>query len=467
MRTRRKRIYKMYLLKSKNILTCFALLFLINTHFHLGAQEVMAIKAAKIITGVSDDIEGGVLLVKNGKILAVGGKDLQIPFDAKIHHFPRGVVSPGFIECNSRSGLRASNEYLPSVPYISVIDGIDSSSKSFANCLRDGITTIHVIPGNSTRIGGQGAVLKSHGSTVESMVIKTPSAMKISLLSASKDSRMTHMASLRRSFLDLYNYLEGLLPSKPGEPIAQGEAGQSDLTSLLLPKPDWKSFDFDKIPEDKIDPQKKPLVDLIRGTIPAFIYCPRAADVFKAFELMDVHGVSGTLVLGPDTFMAADALATREGLGPVVLDPQLEILKQDPDTGKKRRYFTAKILHDAGIRFAVSARQPSHYDSSSRWIFSKEGSYHLWYQAAILIRQGVPRDEALRSITLNAAEILELDHRVGSLEKGKDANFSVFTGDPLDARSWVDGVFIEGKQVYKRDQDRELKEVLRKSQKGF
>lgn len=429
------------------------------------AQEVLAVEAGRIVSGVADDIENGVLLIKNGKVIDVG-KDIEVPVSARVLKFPDAVVVPGFIECHSSAGLRSSNEYVPEVPYISVMDGIDPNSRSFSDALRGGITAIHVIPGNSTRIGGQGAVLRPVGGVVDAMVIKAPSAIKISLLPSLGESRMTHMAALRNAFLSLYNELDRLVPAKPGEPITVGEAGDVDLRSLLLPRPDWKSFDFDKVPEDKIDDKKKPLVDLVRGKIPAFIYCPRAADVFKAFELMDVHGIRGTLVLGPDAHRTVPALAARKDLGPVILDPALELRREDTGTGDERLYETGRIFFDAGVRFAVSARGSSSFHSRTRSVFSRDGASHLWYQAARLVRQGLPRDEALRAITLHPAIILGLEHRMGSIEKGKDANFTVFTGDPLDVRSWVDRVFIEGRQVYGRNEDRDLKELLRQPEGG-
>ncbi|MBI4585621.1 MAG: amidohydrolase family protein [Planctomycetes bacterium] len=432
----------------------------------LGAQEIIAIQAGRIITAASEEISNGAIIIENGKVREVGA-GLKIPYDAKVFRFPKATAMPGLIECNSTAGLRLANENIPVVPYISVLDGIDPNAVSFRNVLRDGVTAIHVIPGDNTRIGGQGAILRPAGATVDDMLVKSPSAMKISLQPAGGENRMSHMASLRRDFLQLFNYLESLSPPEPGAAIAEKPSVAADLAALLQPAPQWKALDFAKIAEEKIEVQRKPLVDVVRGKLPAFIYCPQASDVFKAFEIMEAHGVRATLVLGPEAFRARAVLAARKDLGLVVLDAALETMEKDADSGEDRRFLAARLLFDAGVRFAVQARDAADFRYASTWMFSKEGAYHLWYQAARLVQQGIPRHEAIRAITLNPAIILGLDHRMGSLEPGKDANVAIFTGDPLDARSWVEAVFIEGREAYRRGKDKELEELLRRPERGF
>ena len=99
--------------------------------------------------------------------------------------------------------------------------------------------------------------------------------------------------------------------------------------------------------------------------------------------------------------------------------------------------------------------------------FGRSGPYHHWYQAARLVQYGLPRAEAIATITSTPAKILGLDHRIGSLEAGKDANIAIFSGDPLDARSWVERVFIEGREVYNRSKDRDLELLLKDPERSF
>jgi len=431
------------------------------------AEDLVAVRAGRILTAEGTEIEGGTILIEKGRIRAVG-KDVEVPWNAEVIQCPDGVVTPGLIDAHTTTGLRVVNESLPDVPYVTVLDGIDPGSDQYPAALRDGITALHVIPGNSTRFGGQGAVLRPVGLLPGDMVIKSPSAMKISLSASRGETRMGQMAAIRKSFFDLHRYLLGLQePPAPGlvEARPGKEPGLGDLVSLL---PDWKGIHWDQIPREKIDERRLPLVDLVRGRLRSFIYCERASDVFKAFEIMDANGLEATLILGPDGYRAVPALRARKNLGVLVIDSQLVDYEVDQETGEEHRFLAAKIFHDAGLAFAVQAvtRRGASRGRPSRY-FSLDPSTHLWYQAASLIRQGIPREEALRSVTLHPAQALGLEHRMGSLAPGKDANLTVFSGDPFDARSWVDLVMIEGRVVYRRAEDRELKELLRRPKRRF
>ncbi|RPH49243.1 MAG: amidohydrolase, partial [Planctomycetota bacterium] len=112
------------------------------------------------------------------------------------------------------------------------------------------------------------------------------------------------------------------------------------------------------------------------------------------------------------------------------------------------RRFGAGALAKAGVKLAFQTDSLPY------------GTSYLWYQAAVAVKNGLSRAEALRAATLAPAEILGLGTRLGSIEKGKDANLVLLTGDPLDAQSWVDTVLIEGKVVYERSKDEKLKRVL-------
>jgi imidazolonepropionase-like amidohydrolase len=243
------------------------------------------------------------------------------------------------------------------------------------------------------------------------------------------------------------------------------EPAPAALEALVAMRPSWNEIDWTKVPAEKVAERDRAMVDLVRGKLPAFIYCPTASDIFKAFELMDANGLQATLVLGSDAWKLAPVLKARKGLGPVVLDDELEIWETDPETGARVRHVTPKVLHDAGITFAVEARQDP--AASQGPLFSRRGEVHLWYQAARLVQLGIPRRVALEAITRVPARVLGLEHRLGSLEEGKDADIAVFSGEPLDARSWVELVFIEGEVVYEREKDADLELLLRAPERKF
>src|SRR5206468_5266139 len=134
-------------------------------------------------------IENGVLLIRDGKIQAVG-QDLVIPSDYRVIDATGKVILPGFIEAHSSRGMDQSNERNNNVPFLSVVDAIDPGQEYFEDCRRNGVTTVAIVPGDDTMIGGQAAIIKTAGSYVEQMIVKRQAGIKISLRPAGTRSRM-------------------------------------------------------------------------------------------------------------------------------------------------------------------------------------------------------------------------------------------------------------------------------------
>ena len=425
-------------------------------------DEVVALKVGRAITVSGKDIEKAVIVMENGRIKAVG-TDVEIPRTARVVDMPRAVAMPGIVDAHSVNGLRVSNERFSNVPYVTVLDGIDPSSPGLSNALRHGVTSVHCIAGNVTRFGGQGAVIRTSGKTVEELVVRTPSAMKLSLQPASGENRMGNMAALRKSFYDFYSRMKAIQGAGGEAPLIENK--KLTLTDLVNTRPGWGEIDWKKVPSEKVSERDRPMRDLVRGKLRAFINCPTASDVFKAFELIDANHLDATLVLGPDAWKLADILAARKGLGPVIINPQLEVWDKNDETGAERRRITPILLHKAGVPFALQVLSDSNFNRGP--YFGRSGPYHHWYQAARLVQFGMPRDKALETITIIPARLIGIDNRVGSIEAGKDANIAIFSGDPLDARSWVERVFIEGKEVYERGKDRDLERLLKDPERSF
>src|SRR5262245_35330713 len=163
------------------------------------AQERLAIKGGRIIPIAGPVIEDGVVLVKEGKIQALG-KSLSIPSEYRVIDATGKVVMPGFIEAHSSRGMDQGNERNNNVAFLSVVDAIDPGQEYFEDCLRNGVTTVAIVPGNETMIGGQAAIIKTAGSYVDQMIVKRQAGIKISLRPTSGRSRMSHLASLRKEF---------------------------------------------------------------------------------------------------------------------------------------------------------------------------------------------------------------------------------------------------------------------------
>ena len=426
------------------------------------SDEIVVLKVGRAITAAGKDIEKATIVIEGGRIKSIGAA-AETPRTARVVEMPKAVAMPGIVDVPRVNGLRVSNERLANVPYVTVLDGIDPSSPGLENARRHGVTTVHCIAGNVTRFGGQGAVIRTSGRTVDELLVKSPSAMKMSLQPAAGENRMGNIAALRKSFYDFYTRMMALQDTGGKAPLLKKK--DRSLTDLVRSRPNWDEIDWKKIPDDKVSERDKPMRDLVQGKLRGFINCPTASDVFKAFELIDTHHLDATLVLGSDAWKLGKVLAARKNLGAVVLNPLLEIWERDPGTGGEKRRLTPVRLHKAGIDFALQAVTDSNFNTGP--YFGRSGPYHHWYQASRLVQYGLSRDEAIKTITLAPAKILGLDHRIGSLEAGKDANIAIFSGDPLDARSWVERVFIEGREVYNRSKDRDLELLLKDPERSF
>jgi imidazolonepropionase-like amidohydrolase len=384
-------------------------------------RKKLAVQAGRIITIAGKDIKNGVILVEDGTITAVG-TDVEIPWDAFVIEAKGQVVMPGFVLAHTSNGLDRANENMPEVPFLSTFDSIDPINTFFEDSLRDGIVAMLVLPGNNTLLGGTGTIVKPYGRTVEAMLIKRYTGLKISLLPSPNTSRMGHMQRFRRYMSDLKYYLEDY------------EQRKADAEE------EKKPFD------EEIDVTKQSMVDLLNKKLTAFIYCNRAAYVPKALEIQETYGLKTVLVLGPDCYKAVDLIAKSKL--PVVLDSQLIIWETNEQTNEEEMKVIPMIFYKAGVKFAFQTDT------------SQYGSRYLWYQAATAVKYGMDRQEALKSITLYPAQFIGVDNRLGSIETGKEATMLFLTGDPLDAQSWVDQVMIAGEIVYEKAKDERLKKLL-------
>ena len=402
----------------------------------------IALQGATVIPVTSETLYHATILVDNGKITAVG-TDVEIPYDYMVYDLAGKTVFPGTIEAHTCRGTDVCNERLPVTPFLDVYDALDPSQQFFENALRDGKTSIHVIPGNNCVIGGVGRVVKPIGLTPEEMTTQPGGFLKISITPKQGYDRMLQMAKLREAFLELDDYLEKLAEQRYEE-----ELKEQDKKIDVGPAEARKRGQELITPADYDDKHAR-LVELREGRIGAFFYCGRAMDVGRAVAFAKEHGFfeRTVLVIGPECFKAVTEL--KAAGRPVVLDGDMLYREEDPYTGEITETFVPKRIADAGLIFALSP-------GPSRSLTER----YLTYQAARCVREGVPRDVAIKAITLYPARILGLESRLGSIEPGKEANLVVYDGDPLDLNSWVQTVFIEGILAYDRDKDVRLRELF-------
>ncbi len=419
------------------------------------AGEKTAIKVGRIITQNGADILNGVIVIEGGKIQAIG-TDVKVPWDAEVIDHPELVAFPGFIEAHTIRGMDRPNENVEVVPFLDVRDSIDPVNAYFEDSLRQGVTTINVQQGQATVVGGQGMIVKPHGITIEQMLVRTGSGLKISAAPRPGRSRATQAQSLRRAFTDLRQYLEKLVQDKKDgkdyarrEALYQGrdlEKEENKKGRAMEGSATWKVPGLESIPRGEIDEKQEPLLRLVEGKIPAFVYCDSGASVHLGLEIARANGflANTTLVLDGDAWKAADLIA--EAGVPVVLGATLMHVERDPVTGDEIETFVPGVFKKKNVRFALQSLNPT--------------TQSLWYQAALCVGYGLDRKEALDAVTRVPADILRLGKRVGSLEVGKDGNVVLLSGDPLSVQSTVQYVVLEGQLVYDRSKDVRARHLL-------
>ena len=417
----------------------------------------VAVRAGTLMLADGSTVENGTVIVQGGRITAVGGADLEIPFDVVLHEFPDGVVFAGFHEAHTSDGLDRANEAVPIAPFLHVRDSIDPVSFFFEDELRNGTVALGVIPGNQTVLGGSGIVVAPYGMTVEEMTVHDAMGMKLAIGPQGGWSRASQLAELREAVAKLEADLR-----LAGQAKLDGAAADADQRRI-----DGKE-DEEGAPEDDrpivrfgddfpgkaelraadLDDAQLGLTRVLNGDERLWVWAPEATDVMHAQRWLDDHGLTGNsvLVVTARAWKAADRIAAM-GCGVALVDGLWDV-ELDPVTRKESRTFAPTVFHEAGIRFAVASEK------------GRMGPDRLGFQAAVMVREGLPREVALAAVTSVPAELWGAAGTLGTLAADADGTFVVLDGDPLAADSKVLHVWLRGVHAYDRSQDERLQRLL-------
>lgn len=353
----------------------------------------LAIRAGKIWTVTDGVITDGVIIIKNGKIDAVG-KDPRIPGKARVLDMQDKSVMPGLIDAHSHLGLsldvfgEIDETVLPVTPDMRILDAFNPLGRDLKNALSSGVTTMLIAPGYRNPIAGQATIVKLHG---DDWLLKRSAGVKLSvgneaLMSDREPTSRSGLMSLIREELD------------SGKEYGKGE----------------------------FDPRREVLRSVVEGKTPVYIYCNTVDEIAAAREIIDEYKLKAVLVGVREGDEAAQAINC-----PVIYMPLLS-LSRDKDLKR------VSAIAGAGIKVAFASFAPG------------TDPYDLRTSAIIAVKYGLDPEVALKSLTINAAEILGIHQRVGSIEKGKDADLVILSGDPLEPTSGVEMVIINGEIVYQR-----------------
>lgn len=418
-------------------------------------SDKLVVEAGRIITLAGPDVVDGVIVIEGGRITAIGpAAEVEKPWDAPVIGGPELVAFPGFVEAHTSDGMDRANENVDVAPFLDLRDSIDPVAFYFEDCLRWGITTVNVQQGRECVVGGRGMIVRPTGMTVEEMAVKPLYGLKMAVRPKRGKSRATQVQTLRRAFDDLRAYLEELVEKERDEKghaareaMFQGRDLEAEKAKgRAMGGTAWKVEGLELIPRGAIDEKFEPLLDVVEGRVPVFVHCGEAMDVPIALQVARENGflAQTTLVLEAPCWKAADVIA--ESGVPVVIQDDLVHVERDPLTGEEIETFVPGVLHDAGVRFAISS--------------TNAGTNSLWYQAALAVGLGLEREAAIDAVTKVPAEIIGMGNEIGSLQQGKLGNVVLFSGDPLAITSWVERVVIEGREVYDRTKDLRNKHLL-------
>ena len=390
---------------------------------------MLAIKGGKIYTVTGDVIEGGVILIEDGKIKAVG-KDVQIPEGAEVVDATGKVVTPGLIDSHSHLAVFGEpsvwanadgNETSdPITAHIRGIDSLNPQDPAIPDVVSAGVTTVYTGPGSANLVGGTGFAMKLRGRTAEEMVIPGTEAMKMALGENPKrvygegqrrapKTRMGNAAVLREALVKAQNYIDKMERAK-----AKSDKGENSN------------------PPDR-DLKLEALAKVIKREWKARIHAHRADDIMTAIRIAEEFNLDYIIEHCTEGYKIADILAekkVRATIGPLLMARgKMEII----DTSLAN----PGILAKAGVKVAIQCDT----SSNTKW---------LGLHAGLAVKEGMCPVEALKAITINAAEIIGLEDRLGSIEVGKDADVVVWSEHPFCTMAIAEKVFIDGKLVSER-----------------
>lgn len=384
----------------------------------------MLITNIKLYPMAGSVIENGYIRWQGSVITEVGEmQQLRFNNEETTLDYTGCIALPGLVDAHSHLGMFGDalglegddgNEMTdPVTPQLRAIDAINTFDKGFEEALDYGVTTVLTGPGSGNAINGTSCVLKTSGVKVDDMVLLHPAAMKLALGENPKGvyaprnqtpaTRMGIAALIRDELRQALRYMEDL------------QASDED----------------DEVDPPDFDAKLEALLPVLRGELPVHIHCHRADDIFTAMRICEEFSLKGVLVHGTQAHKIAPYV--KESGMPVICGPLLAT-RSKPELAEACRESPA-ILAQSGVEIAICTDHPELPQDC------------LMLSAALAHHAGLDEQAALSSITLTAAKICGVDHRIGSLAVGKDADILIYQTNPLKSITKPISVFINGNKV--------------------
>lgn len=378
---------------------------------------------ARIYTMNGKVLENASLLWSGEKILAVA-ENLDIPDNTEILDLQGRTVVPGFIDAHTHVGILEeiyniegddlNEDTEPITPQLRALDAINPYDLAFIDAVQGGVTTVMTGPGSSNVIAGTSAILKTAGPDLKKMVLVPEAGLKVAFGENPKRTygeqkkmpvtRMAIASLLRQSFVDAQVYEAKMKKSLKDKEVLERDLG---LETLL---------------------------DVLHCKIPLRAHAHRADDIMTAMRIAEEFGLELVIEHGTEAHKIIKQL--KQAQVPVVLGPAFS--NRSKVELAELSWQSAALLNEAGVLIALTTDH------------SVTPVQYLPLCAALAVKYGLDELEALKTITINPAKILKLEHRIGSLAPGKDADMVVMSGHPLDWRTKIETVYVNGEVAHKR-----------------
>lgn len=388
--------------------------FLSLTYSVFSQDQPVVFKGALIYSMNGKPIDRGVLVVRKGKIISVGDANTKLPADALIQDVTGKVILPGLIDTHSHLGGPEGGDGSAALnPDARALDAINPSSDGFKKALAGGITTINIMPGSGHLMSGQTVYVKMRpAKTIEEMLVVNENGvyggMKMangtnSIRSSSgfPGTRAKSAAMVRELFLQAIEYKNKIV-----------KAGK----------------DSSKMPERNL--RLEPLVEVLNGKRIVHFHTHKANDIITAIRLSQEFKFRMVMHHLSEGWKVADEIA-KAGVPCSVINIEVPGGKME---AVNLTLGTGAALEKAGVPVVF------HTDDGIT------DSRLFLRSAALAVREGMSKEKALEAVTIAGARMLDLSSKVGSLEKGKDADFIILSGDPFSVYTKVEQTWVEGEK---------------------
>jgi len=396
--------------------------------------SVVALTHAKVFTLAGSPIEDGTVVIRDGKIVAVGAS-VEVPAGAQVIDAKGFQIYPGLFDPITQMGLSEisavnatvdTTETGPYNPDVVAATAVSPSSEHIGVTRASGITEVLAVPdsggfdsgGSRGLIGGQASAIHLAGWTIDEMTIKKSVAMVISWPQMETRSfdfatfsiKNKPFSEAKQDYEKQVNELADYLDRARHYAQAMGHGGPADYQRDL---------------------KLEALAPAVRGQLPVLIFADRSRDIRNAVEFCDKQKLKMILAGGEQAYRVKDLLRSK-GI-PVILRPTLTLPPEEDDAYDRLLSQPAELAA-AGVKIAFGS-------------FDNSFARRLGQQAANAVAYGLPYDEALKAVTVYPAEIFGISDQVGTLETGKLANIIVTNGDPLELTTEVKYLFIKGQST--------------------